>query len=79
MLEVSGRNDLNWDEKILFDNRYVDQFSRYGVLLDIFILIKTLYCVIFGKNTIEKLRNVDRVGDTISSIAFKSGQKSKSS
>ena len=79
LAQVSGRNDLNWDEKIFFDNRYVDKYSKYGIFLDILILIKTVFCVVMSRNTIEKLRNGDNLGGNISSIAFKSGQKSKSS
>ena len=36
--QVKGRNDISWDEKVGFDNEYVDEFNRIGVLVDIKIL-----------------------------------------
>ena len=36
--QVKGRNDISWDEKVGFDNEYVDEFNRIGVLIDIKIL-----------------------------------------
>ena len=35
LAQVSGRNDLNWDEKIVLDNIYVDQFLKKGFFADI--------------------------------------------
>ena len=59
LAQVSGRRK---DEKIFFDNRYVDKYSKYGIFLDILILIKTVFCVVMSRNTIEKLRNGDNLG-----------------
>lgn len=36
--QVKGRNDISWDDKVGFDNEYVDEFKRIGVLIDIKIL-----------------------------------------
>lgn len=36
--QVKGRNDISWDDKVGFDNEYVDEFNRIGVLIDIKIL-----------------------------------------
>lgn len=36
--QVKGRNDISWDVKVGFDNEYVDEFNRIGVLMDIKIL-----------------------------------------
>ena len=53
LAQVSGRNDLNWDEKIVLDNIYVDRFSRIGFFADMPILLRTLLVVISGSNVIE--------------------------
>ncbi|MEL7185895.1 MAG: sugar transferase [Pseudomonadota bacterium] len=45
LAQVSGRNALSWDEKIEFDNQYVDDWRRLGVLADIPILFRTLFIV----------------------------------
>lgn len=38
LAQVKGRNDIGWDEKVGYDNQYVDDFKRIGVLADIKIL-----------------------------------------
>ncbi len=53
LAQVSGRNDLEWDDKVVFDNRYVDLYVRWGVLIDLRILAQTVWVVLAGKNTVE--------------------------
>jgi len=53
LAQVSGRNELAWDEKIRFDNLYVDLFSRYGVLIDLRIILMTVLSVVSGRGIIE--------------------------
>lgn len=38
LAQVKGRNDISWDQKVEYDNQYVDEFMRIGVLEDIKIL-----------------------------------------
>lgn len=38
LAQATGRNDITWDEKVGYDNQYVDEFNRIGVLVDIRIL-----------------------------------------
>lgn len=38
LAQVKGRNDISWDEKVGYDNSYVDEFKKYGALEDIKIL-----------------------------------------
>lgn len=33
--QIKGRNDISWDEKVTYDNEYVDLFKKYGFLIDI--------------------------------------------
>lgn len=54
LAQISGRNDLNWDKKIEYDNRYVDIFDRWDILLDLKILLQTIWVVLARKNTIEQ-------------------------
>lgn len=42
LAQVKGRNDISWDEKVGYDNEYVDAFQRMGILIDIVVLIKTV-------------------------------------
>ncbi|MDN7226406.1 sugar transferase [Planococcus liqunii] len=53
LAQVSGRNELEWDEKINFDNRYIDLFKKYGILIDIKIIILTIQNIFVMKNIYE--------------------------
>ena len=35
LAQIKGRNDISWDEKVTYDNEYVDLFNKYGFLIDI--------------------------------------------
>lgn len=39
LAQVKGRNDIRWDDKVGYDNQYVDEFKRIGVIEDIKILL----------------------------------------
>ena len=32
LAQIKGRNDISWDEKVTYDNKYVDLFEKYGFL-----------------------------------------------
>lgn len=53
LAQVSGRNDLDWDDKIVFDNTYVDLYERFGALIDLRILLQTVWVVLTGRDTVE--------------------------
>jgi len=55
--QISGRNELSWDEKIKFDLEYVSYFYTWGLLLDIKILIITLFKVIRMEGSHELMEN----------------------
>ena len=38
LAQVKGRNIFSWDDKVGYDNQYVDEFKRIGVIEDIKIL-----------------------------------------
>lgn len=42
LAQVKGRNENSWDEKVTFDNEYIDKFKKQGVWLDIKILFGTV-------------------------------------
>lgn len=42
LAQVSGRNDISWDEKVNYDNQYIDEFKVKGIFLDIQILFRTV-------------------------------------
>lgn len=53
LAQVNGRNELPWDEKVKYDNEYIDLFEEYGVLLDLKIIILTFINVFKMKDIYE--------------------------
>lgn len=53
LAQVSGRNELPWSEKIVFDNRYVELIKKWGLLLDLSILFKTFVQCFRSKSVYE--------------------------
>ena len=51
LAQVKGRNDISWDAKVGFDNQYVDEFKRIGVIEDIKILFWSV-AIVFKKEDI---------------------------
>lgn len=51
LAQVKGRNDIRWDDKVGYDNEYVDEFKKIGVLADIKILFESVIMV-FKKDDI---------------------------
>lgn len=62
LAQIKGRNNISWDEKVEYDNRYVDEFKRIGILID----IKILFCSIikvFKKEDIYENKVNDSMTD----------------
>lgn len=64
LAQVKGRNDISWDEKVGYDNQYVDAFKRIGVLVDIKILWLSVIKVfktddIYENKTDESMSDVE--------------------
>ncbi|MCR5324873.1 MAG: sugar transferase [Lachnospiraceae bacterium] len=53
LAQVKGRNDISWDEKVGYDNQYVDEFNRFGVFEDIKILFWSVIKVFKKENIYE--------------------------
>lgn len=51
LAQIKGRNDISWDEKVGYDNQYVDDFRRIGILADVKILFESVIKV-FKKDDI---------------------------
>lgn len=55
LAQVSGRNELPWDEKVNYDNEYIDRVAREGIFLDLWILFRTV-AKVFSKSSIYEER-----------------------
>ena len=42
LAQVKGRNENSWEEKVTYDNQYIDEFKKQGLWLDIKILFFTV-------------------------------------
>lgn len=62
LAQVKGRNDISWDEKVSFDNEYVDEFKRIGIIIDIKILFTSIIKV-FKKEDIFENKADDSMSD----------------
>ena len=43
LAQIKGRNDISWDEKVTYDNEYINMFNKYGFLIDIKIGIESIF------------------------------------
>lgn len=57
LAQVKGRNDISWDEKVGYDNQYIDSFMRIGILEDIKILCLSVVKVFKKDNIYENKAN----------------------
>ena len=57
LAQVKGRNENSWDEKVIYDNMYIDKFKKQGVFLDIKIMAETVFKVFRRQNIYEEKTN----------------------
>lgn len=57
LAQISGRNDLNWDRKIVYDTEYIRKFQKFGVAYDVYLIVRTIWVVLSMRNVIEKPSN----------------------
>lgn len=53
LAQIKGRNNISRDEKVVYDNKYVDLFERYGFLVDVKIGIISIIKVLKSENIYE--------------------------
>lgn len=53
LAQIEGRNENSWDEKVTYDNQYIDLFHKQGIWLDIKILFGTVAKVFKSKSIYE--------------------------
>lgn len=57
LAQVKGRNDISWDDKVKYDNQYVDLFKKQGIFIDIKILFDSVSKVFKKENIYENKIN----------------------
>ena len=53
LAQVKGRNDISWDDKVTYDNQYVDLFEKYGFIIDIKLLFDSVIKVFKKEDVYE--------------------------
>ena len=77
LAQVNGRNELPWDEKVVYDNKYIDLFNKYGILIDIKIIFLTVINLFIKKDIYEAKDELD-LGLSDEEIAVRAAEKVKS-
>lgn len=60
LAQITGRNELLWDEKVKYDNIYIDKVKKYGPLYDIKILFLTVVRVFSMNDVYETQENMKK-------------------
>ncbi len=53
LAQVKGRNDISWEDKVMYDNLYIDSFQKYGVLYDLWLMLATVLKVLKKEDVYE--------------------------
>ncbi len=56
LAQIKGRNENSWDEKVTYDNIYIDEFKKQGIWIDIKIIAGTV-AKVFKKQNIYEVKN----------------------
>lgn len=53
LAQVVGRNSFDWDQKLYYDNIYIDKYYAFGIVADFFILLKSIVAVLLPYKIVE--------------------------
>lgn len=67
--QVQGRNELPWDVKADFDNQYIDLYRRWGVMVDFYIILRTVAGVFLHKDIYENKQDDGLSDDEAAELA----------
>ena len=62
LAQIKGRNENSWDEKVTYDNIYIDKFKKQGIWLDIKIIAGTV-AKVFRKQDIYEEKADESMND----------------
>lgn len=62
LAQIKGRNENSWDEKVTYDNLYIEDFKKQGIWLDIKIIAGTV-AKVFKKQNIYEEKSDETMND----------------
>lgn len=62
LAQIKGRNENSWDEKVTYDNSYIEKFKKQGIWLDIRIIAGTM-AKVFKKQDIYEQKADENFND----------------
>lgn len=65
LAQCVGRNNFSWDEKVKYDNIYIDNVNKYYLLYDIKMWLMTFARVLSMSDVAEKQENMEKNKDSI--------------
>lgn len=65
LAQVTGRNELAWDEKVKYDNIYIDNVKKYGFFYDVKMWFLTFVRVLSMKDVEESQENMEKNKESI--------------
>lgn len=68
LAQVVGRNEFTWDEKVKYDNIYIDKVKKYGPFYDIKILFLTVARVFSMSDVAETPENMKINNESLEKI-----------
>lgn len=60
LAQVTGRNELPWDEKVKYDNIYIDKIRKYGFFYDVKMWFLTFIRVVSMQDVEETQENMEK-------------------
>lgn len=63
LAQIKGRNENSWEEKVTYDNQYIEEFKRQGIWLDLKIIIGTVTKVFKKQNIYE-----DKIDESLDDV-----------
>lgn len=60
LAQCVGRNEFSWDEKVYWDNIYIDKVSKYNIMYDIKMWFMTFARVFSMSDVAEKQENMEK-------------------
>ena len=60
LAQVTGRNELAWDEKVKYDNIYIDKVKKYTIFFDLKVIFLTVVRVFSMSDVAETPENMEK-------------------